>query len=228
MRTILPMPLPGLTTDGIQPWETEHAGVSRKAAAAGFVLLKNEDRTLPLSRGARIALYGVGAVRTIKGGTGSGDVNERYDISIAQGLENAGFILTSRDWLDAGEQAYTDSRNAWRDEILRKAAEPNVHFFTAYSSTPFRMPSGPEIPSSDPDTDTAVYVLSRIAGEGADRTDSKGDYYLTDEEEKAIHDICAVYSRVILGSTTFYRMSLTRFMITISVARTIVVPMIII
>lgn len=53
-----------------------------------MVLLKNEG-ILPLKEGTKIALYGVGASRTIKGGTGSGDVNERETVSIYQGMKNA-------------------------------------------------------------------------------------------------------------------------------------------
>ncbi len=198
MRTIKPMPLPGFETDAVQSWEPLHAEVARKAAAAGFVLLKNEDRVLPLKKGGKVALYGVGAVQTIKGGTGSGDVNERYDISIAKGMENAGFVLTSADWLRDADKAYLDSRIAWRDAILKEDAERPGQFFVAYSHHAFVMPAGGPIPASDPETDTAVYVLSRIAGEGADRHAVKGDYYLTDEEERQLHDLCATYPKVVL------------------------------
>lgn len=47
-----------------------------------MVLLKNEGNLLPLEKGSKVALYGIGASKTIKGGTGSGDVNERDKVSI--------------------------------------------------------------------------------------------------------------------------------------------------
>ncbi len=198
MRTVKPMPLPGLTTPEVQPWETEHAKVAREAATAGFVLLKNEDRTLPLPKGSAIGLYGVGAVNTVKGGTGSGDVNERYDISVREGLENAGFVLTSGEWLDRAAKAYTEARESWRQSILDELKGGLRRFFDAYSSHPFQVPAGDPIPAADPAADTAVYVISRIAGEGADRTAAPGDYFLTESEEKQIHDLCAAYKKVVL------------------------------
>ena len=70
----------GTTDPKVQPWELEHRKVARRAAAEGIVLLKNEDHILPLKAGSKVALYGAGAGRTIKGGTGSGDVNEKCRI----------------------------------------------------------------------------------------------------------------------------------------------------
>ena len=77
----------GTTDPEVQPWETEHRKVARRAAAEGIVLLKNEDNLLPLKAGSNVALYGAGAGRTIKGGTGSGDVNERENVSVFQGIK---------------------------------------------------------------------------------------------------------------------------------------------
>ena len=83
----------GTTDPEVQPWELEHRKVARRAAAEGIVLLKNEDHILPLEAGSKVALYGAGAGRTIKGGTGSGDVNERECVSVFQGMKNAGFQI---------------------------------------------------------------------------------------------------------------------------------------
>ena len=83
----------GTTDPKVQPWELEHRKVARRAAAEGIVLLKNEDHILPLKAGSKVALYGAGAGRTIKGGTGSGDVNERERVSVFQGMKNAGFEI---------------------------------------------------------------------------------------------------------------------------------------
>jgi beta-glucosidase len=64
--------------------ELAHRTLARRAAAESFVLLRNEHRTLPLAPG-RIALYGIGVRRTVKGGLGSGSVSERYSVTIEQG-----------------------------------------------------------------------------------------------------------------------------------------------
>lgn len=64
----------GTTSTVMSQREKDNAILAREAAAEGFVLLKNEAQTLPLKPGTKIGVYGAGAVRTIKGGTGSGDV----------------------------------------------------------------------------------------------------------------------------------------------------------
>ena len=71
----------GTTNPEAASWENEHRQIAREAADEGIVLLKNEDQILPLKPGSAVAVYGAGAGRTIKGGTGSGDVNERENIS---------------------------------------------------------------------------------------------------------------------------------------------------
>ena len=82
--------------------EKENLAVAYRAACEGMVLLQNED-TLPLTN-PRVALYGPGATRTAKGGTGSGEVNERHSVSIAEGLQDRGFEITSRRWLEEYEK----------------------------------------------------------------------------------------------------------------------------
>jgi beta-glucosidase len=76
--------------------EKANMALAREAAREGFVLLKN-DGALTL-RSKRIALYGVGARKTLKGGTGSGSVNERRSVCIEDGLENAGYTVTTKAW----------------------------------------------------------------------------------------------------------------------------------
>ena len=56
--------------------EKEHRILARKAAEKGIVLLKNQG-ILPLSLSLPVALLGRGGEKTVKGGTGSGDVNNR-------------------------------------------------------------------------------------------------------------------------------------------------------
>lgn len=64
-----------------------------------MVLLEN-DGTLPFEKPCRLALYGNGARGTVRGGTGSGEVNARKTVTVEEGLENAGFTVTTKDWLD--------------------------------------------------------------------------------------------------------------------------------
>ena len=190
----------GTTDPEVQPWETEHRKVARRAAAEGIVLLKNEDNLLPLKAGSNVALYGAGAGRTIKGGTGSGDVNERENVSVFQGIKNAGFQVTTEEWIASYDKIYENARQEWKRSILSKTGEgaDTMDFFSVYSTTPFKMPAGDQVQKPAEDADTAIYVLSRIAGEGSDRTADKGDYYLNDDEYQILADICAYYKNVIV------------------------------
>lgn len=193
----------GTVSAGIQPWETEHRVLARKAAEEGIVLLKNEDHVLPLKKGSAVALYGAGAGKTIKGGTGSGDVNERENITIFQGMKNAGFQITTEEWIRSYDRIYAEARQAWKNDILSRTGctgEDVMDFFTVYSTTPFIMPTGESVkkPAEGENTDTAVYVISRIAGEGSDRKDGAGDYYLKKDEHQMLSDICRFYKDVIV------------------------------
>lgn len=183
--------------------EIKNRAAARRAAAEGMVLLKNEAQVLPLAPGSRIALYGVGASKTIKGGTGSGDVNERESISIYQGMKNAGYIIANEDWIADYDRRYQEAREAWRDDILKKSEgiqNTSSAFFQVYTQTPFVMPSGKEAQKTG--ADTAIYILSRVAGEGADRFAKEGDYFLTEEEKKLLGDICCFYKNVIVAVNT--------------------------
>lgn len=202
MRKIKERSFSGHLSQGPEEYEKIHARISRKAAAEGIVLLKNEDRLLPVRKGSRIALFGAGASRTVKGGTGSGDVNERESVSIFRGLKDAGYVITTEEWIAEYEELYMKKRREWKAEIQRKreAAQTSgnggVDFFTVYSRTPFSVPAGPEVYRTE--ADLAVYVLSRAAGEGADRHASGGDYYLSGEEHRMLADLCGMYENVLV------------------------------
>ena len=73
-------------------------------------------------------------------------------------------------------------------------------FFDVYSTTPFIMPTGDPVkkPEEGENTDIAIYVLSRVAGEGADRNAAAGDYYLKEDEHQMLADLCAYYKDVIV------------------------------
>ncbi len=170
-----------------QPSKREllHGAFARSAAAEGMVLLKNEG-LLPLAAPISVALFGGGAVRTVKGGTGSGDVNNRENISIYRGLKDSGVQVTSEEWLADYEKRYEAARNEWKKKVLADA-EHMENPFDAYASNPFVMPEGRKIAEEDiKDASAAVYVISRICGEGKDRRREEGDYYLSKKEREDI------------------------------------------
>lgn len=185
----------GVESLEVRDYEVAHKAVARRAAAGGMVLLKNNNDLLPLQKGTAVDLYGAGVRHMIKGGTGSGDVNPRDTVDILEGMRNAGFIITNEDWLNEYEAGYNEARQIWRDDLLRREKE-GESLFELYAGCPLAAPMG-----SDPketDTEVAIYVLSRVSGEGADRKDKGGDFKLRDEEFEFIGKLCNAYKNVIL------------------------------
>ena len=165
--------------------EASHGRLARKLAAEGIVLLKNEE-VLPLKISAPIALLGSGAAKTVKGGIGSGDVNNRNNISIYQGVKEAGASLVSENWLKDYDECYMNARNEWKEKIL-EAAKHVENPFDAYAANPFVLPEGRAVTEEDvKGAEAAIYVVSRISGEGKDRRADKGDYYLSVREREEI------------------------------------------
>ncbi len=173
----------------VQSFETEHIEAVRKVAPECMVLLKN-DGTLPLSGTGKIALYGSGARNTIKGGTGSGDVNVRHFVNVEEGLENAGFEITTKAWLDSYDKVLLEAKKAFYGGIRKEAESAGVSGKNMMLFAMGRACPEPdyELPL-DGEGDTALYVLSRNSGEGADRKPEAGDINLTATE---IRDILAL------------------------------------
>ncbi len=194
----------GMTSGKVTEREKEAGKLVRETASEGFVLLKNDSQLLPLPPKSKLALYGAGAGKTIKGGTGSGDVNERKSVTIYQGLVHAGYEITTKTWLMSYEEDYQKAREKWSQTIQKKMKEENLPFYLAYFNTPFTIPAGdlPEKKVEEDDAEVAVYVLSRSSGEGADRTGGQGDYFLTEEELSLLKRIATFYSRILLVLNT--------------------------
>ena len=188
-----------LKTDEIQNYEIEHQEEVRRLAGECMVILEN-DGVLPLQAGTKkIALFGTGARHTIKGGTGSGDVNVRENISIAQGLELAGFKFVTEGWLDQYDRLYADAQEAYAkklNEFTEKTGKPSMLYAFEH---PFEEPEQPEITEVDvKEADAAIYVISRNSGEGKDRRAEKGDYYLSDRELQNIRFMTEHYKNCIV------------------------------
>lgn len=165
--------------------EIRHRALAGKAAAEGIVLLKN-DGVLPLKLSDPIALFGSGAGKTVKGGIGSGDVNNRENISIFRGVREAGAAVTSLEWLKDYDRRYDDAREKWKEKILEDAHHVD-NPFDAYAANPFVLPEGRSITEKDlKGACAALYVISRISGEGKDRRLAEGDYYLSRREREDI------------------------------------------
>lgn len=186
-------------SDEVTQREKDNLQVAYQAACEAMVLLKN-DGVLPLQT-KKVALYGAGASMTIKGGTGSGEVNERHSVTILEGLEDRGFEITTRKWIEDFEKSYAEAEAAYQEEKKKRfnPLKPNAIVQMLFDH--FRIPSGRAVTQEDVDasgTDTCIYVLSRQAGEGGDRRAEKGDMFLTDEEAASIRLCAEKYAHFLL------------------------------
>lgn len=175
------------TTDEVSERETRNAELSMNLATQGMVLLENENHALPLAKKGNIALFGGGAYATVKGGTGSGDVNERYVTNVWDGFKNAGYNVTSEDWLNEYKNVYDEETSGSSGGMWGSPKVPDTEVTDAQIEA-----------AKANGTDTAVYVIARNSGEGSDRKAEAGDYYLTDIEKANIQKMAANFKNSIV------------------------------
>lgn len=179
----------------LNDYEIKHNEYLKQNGAECTVLLK-KDGKFPLEKAGDIALYGNGARNTIKGGTGSGEVNSRFFVTVEDGLKGAGFNITSGAWLDAYDKIVAQANKQFVKDIYKEAKEKHAR---AYEICMGRVMAEPEYELPiDAKADTAVYVLSRISGEGSDREAIKGDILLSDTEVRDILACNEKYEKFIL------------------------------
>ncbi|MFC0271797.1 glycoside hydrolase family 3 C-terminal domain-containing protein [Metabacillus herbersteinensis] len=167
-----------------------HTQVARQAAAEGMVLFKNENKALPLKEGAKVGLFGNTQIETIKGGTGSGDVNSAYTISIADGLENAGIQL--HQGMYSSYKSYISTLRQM-DEYKIKDSPWGADFGKLTPVIPEKPLEAKEIDRAVSESDMGVILIGRNSGESADRKNEKGDYLLTDVEQEMIANVSEKY-----------------------------------
>lgn len=179
----------------LYPYELEHIQTLRRYAPECMVLLKSNG-DFPLDQPGEIALYGSGARQTIKGGTGSGDVNSRFYVTVEQGLENAGFTITTKSWLDAYDRIREQAYQKFVADIKAKAKVEGIPAIMMGMGAVMPEPEY-ELPL-DGRGDTALYVLSRVSGEGTDRQPVSGDFKLTRTEIMDIRTLAEKYKGFML------------------------------
>lgn len=189
--------------------ELKNKELALRVAEESIVLLKNENNALPIQVGP-IALYGAGAIMTTKGGTGSGEVNERHAVNIIEGLEKAGFTVTTKNWLSRFEQDYKNSYDAYAE---RKAKTSILQFKDVINimNDPMVIPPGPVVTDDDmkqSNTNTAIYVVVRQSGEGTDKKLDKMEFDLTENEKQSIKKIASFYEKTILVINSGSQMNL--------------------
>ena len=176
------------TTDGsISAREEKNAELSMNLATQGMVLLENNNNVLPMASSGNVALFGGGAAKTVKGGTGSGDVNQRSVTTVWDGFKNAGYNVTSESWLKEFSDYYDEETGGSSGGLW---GSPKVED---------TLISDAQIEEAKQDgTTTAVYVIARNSGEFADRLDAEGDYQLWGNEEENLKKVAANFDNVIV------------------------------
>ena len=179
----------------LMEYEKKHTEAVKKSLAECTVLLK-KDGTFPLEQPGKIAAFGSGVRYTVKGGTGSGEVNSHYAVNIEEGLKQAGFEITTGAWLDAYDRTRVEAKEAFIKQMKAeaKAAHQNVMMYAMGKAMP---EPNYEIPLEG-EGDTAIYVLSRISGEGNDRPVEEGDIKLSASEKRDILALNAQYNKFML------------------------------
>ena len=173
-----------------------HAEVTRQSAAEGMVLMKNE-KALPFAESIKnVALYGNTSYEFIAGGTGSGNVNHAYVVSLLDGMKNGGYAV-SDDLKQAYELFWNDYRKAREAEIAKiEKTDPEKAMMMRF------LPSGlpaekqftvAELEAQAAKADIAVLTIGRISGEFFDRKSS--DFNLNDSERKLLEQVCETYHK---------------------------------
>ncbi len=175
------------TTDGsISAREEKNAELSMNLATQGMVLLENNNNVLPMASSGNVALFGGGAAKTVKGGTGSGDVNQRSVTTVWDGFKNAGYNVTSESWLKEFSDYYDEETSGGSGMWYTPKVEDTLITDAQIEE------------AKQGGTTTAVYVIARNSGEGNDRTNSEGDYQLWSNEEENLKKVAANFDNVIV------------------------------
>ncbi|MGM0582435.1 MAG: glycoside hydrolase family 3 N-terminal domain-containing protein [Bacteroidota bacterium] len=165
-----------------------HADVTRQAASDGMILLENKDNALPFESSVKnIAAFGANSYDFISGGTGSGDVNEAYTVSLIEGLQKADYQIDGK---------LKGIYNKYIKET-RANQPPPENFLTALLGGKQPIPEmelEESIAKEMAETsDIALITIGRNAGEGDDRKAEAGDFYLNDKERNMIEAVTKAF-----------------------------------
>lgn len=163
----------------------EHAAVTRQSATEGMVLLKNNKNALPLVANRHVALFGCTSYDFIAGGTGSGNVNRAYTVSLQDGLRNMGYEINPTMKALYEKQV--------TDEKARIAAMNRKWFMPEIRPDELKLDKG-IIDKVAVESDLAIITIGRNSGECFDRL--LYDFTLNEDEMNMIENVCEAYHAV--------------------------------
>ncbi|PXW90956.1 beta-glucosidase [Streptohalobacillus salinus] len=165
------------------------AEFSRKAAAEGAVLLKNDFHTLPLKTGEHISIFGRSQIDFYRSGTGSGgSVNVAYSIDLLEGLINKQSISVNEELADTyktwiNHHPFDNGGGGWAQEPWFQKEMPLTKAIVEQASRK---------------SSKAIIVLGRTAGEDKDNQDEPGSYQLTKDERQMLTLVTESFDQVIV------------------------------
>ena len=183
-----------------------HAAVTRQSAAEGMVLMKNtaspntskgKGEVLPFNENIKkVALYGCTSYDFIAGGTGSGNVNHAYVVSLVDGLKNGGYTVSNE--LKVAYEQYIADAKAAQKKALDELAKKDKQAAMLAGFMPGTLPAekqftAEELAAQAEASDVAIITIGRISGEFLDR--KAADFNLNDSEMKLIQQVCDVYHK---------------------------------
>lgn len=177
MKSLIGVPLEGL------------AELGRIAAAQGAVLLKNEEKTLPIHNQEKVSVFGRIQIDYYRSGTGSGGaVNVPYATNLLDSLRESDRVQINEELA----KVYSD----WR------LANPFDNGGGGWAAEPWcqkEMPLTDElVESAAKSSDKALVVLGRTAGEDKDNGKDPGSYLLTDGETEMIDKVTRYFDKVVI------------------------------
>ncbi len=183
-----------------------HAAVTRQSAAEGMVLMKNETLVmkndqltppLPFAENVKnVALYGNTSYDFIAGGTGSGNVNHAYVVSLLDGLKNGGYSVSEE--LKTAYESYLADAKKKAEAALEEQAKKDPKNAMLVKFLPQPLPAEKlftpdELAKQAEASDIAVITLGRLSGEFLDR--KVADFNLSDSERQLLQQVCDVYHK---------------------------------
>ncbi|WP_438445054.1 glycoside hydrolase family 3 C-terminal domain-containing protein [Gorillibacterium sp. sgz5001074] len=165
------------------------AEFSRKVAAEGAVLLKNEGGALPLREGERVSVFGRSQIDYYRSGTGSGgSVNVAYTTNLLGGLRKKTQLAVDEEMAAVYEKwreshPFDNGGGGWAAEPWHQQEMPLTDELVAEA----RSRSG-----------KAIVVIGRTAGEDQDNADAPGSYRLTADEEAMLRLVTAHFEQTIV------------------------------
>ncbi len=153
--------------------------VALEAARQGMVLLKNENKVLPLKGDSVLNCFGRGLYMFRRATVGASAINPRWTPDYVEAIrDHSGFTLNEET---AGLYRYL------RDTI----------------------PTGEQLAAARDKSDTAVIFISRCSGEFLDNVPDKDGYYLTDEEDAMVKAVTGAFEKTVAVINCGYPMDLS-------------------